>query len=77
LIAVPNHPSYPSVHSTISSTVAVVLTELFPDNQEKWNELAEEAGMSRIWGGIHYPADHKKGMDLGEKIGQAILKRSI
>ncbi|NGX58513.1 MAG: hypothetical protein K940chlam3_01420, partial [Chlamydiae bacterium] len=69
LIAIPNHPSYPSAHSTISSAVAVILTKLFPDNQKKWNELAEEAGMSRIWGGIHYPADHKKGMDLGEKIG--------
>jgi len=76
LIAVPNHPSYPSAHSTISSTVAVVLTKLYPDNQKKWDELAEEAGMSRIWGGIHYPADHKKGMELGEQIGQVIYERS-
>jgi len=76
LIAIPNHPSYPSAHSTIAATVAVVLTKLFPDNQKRWNQLAEEAGMSRIWGGIHYPADHLKGMRLGEEIGLKIYERS-
>ncbi len=76
LIAIPNHPSYPSAHSTIAATVAVVLNELFPDNKKEWNALAEEAGMSRIWGGIHYPADHLKGVELGEKIGLIVNERS-
>lgn len=76
LITVPNHPSYPSAHSTISGTAAVVLTALFPDNKAQWDNLREEAGMSRIWGGIHYPADHAAGLRLGEKVGQAVLQRS-
>jgi len=76
LITVPNHPSYPSAHSTIAAAVAVVLTELFPENEKEWNRLAEEAGMSRIWGGIHYPADHEKGKDLGEKIGMTVNERA-
>ncbi|MGA8164469.1 MAG: vanadium-dependent haloperoxidase [Waddliaceae bacterium] len=76
LIAVPNHPSYPSAHSTNGIAVAVVLTKLFPDNQLNWNALAEEAGMSRIWGGIHYPVDHEKGKKLGKEIGLKILEKS-
>ncbi len=76
LVSVPSHPSYPSAHSTISGAVAVVLSELFPDNKDEWNATAEEAGLSRIWGGIHYPADHTKGAALGEKVGHAVIDRS-
>lgn len=76
MITIPNHPSYPSAHSTISGTAAVILNELFPQNSKKWNELAQEAGMSRIWGGIHYPIDHENGLKLGRKIGTFIVQKS-
>ena len=75
LVTVPNHPSYPSAHSTISGTAATVLCELFPQDSKKWNALAEEAGMSRIWGGIHYPVDHKEGLKLGEEVGSTVLQK--
>ncbi|MEC7839389.1 MAG: vanadium-dependent haloperoxidase [Chlamydiota bacterium] len=74
LITIPNHPSYPSAHSTVGATAAVVLTHFFPRDEKKWNQLAEESGMSRIWGGIHYPLDHTNGVALGKKIGYQALR---
>ena len=76
LITIPNHPSYPSAHSTISGTAATVLSEYFPSDSKKWNALAEESGMSRIWGGIHYLTDHEAGLKLGNETGKTILQRT-
>lgn len=77
MITIPNHPSYPSAHSTNSFTAVTVLDELFPEDSKKWHHLAEEAGMSRIWGGIHYPCDHESGKKLGTEVGEAALQRGL
>lgn len=74
-IPTPNHPSFPSAHSTVSSAVVEVLNHYFPENQPEWERLLEEAGMSRIWAGIHFPIDHKEGKALGKKVGQNFLKK--
>lgn len=74
-IPTPNHPSYPSAHSTTSSSGAVVLSYLFPENSRQWTALAEEAGQSRIWAGIHFPIDNQEGLQLGEKIGKAVIQK--
>ncbi len=76
-ISIPNHPSYPSAHSTIAGTAKTILSEFFPQDKEKWKQLADESGMSRIWGGIHYPVDHTVGLRLGNKIGNAALERNF
>lgn len=72
-IPTPNHPSFPSQHSTISSAVVQVLNHYFPENQAEWEWLLEEAGMSRIWAGIHFPIDHEQGKILGKQVGEAFL----
>lgn len=33
---------------------------------------AEASGISRIWGGIHWPADNEQGQILGRKIGETV-----
>ncbi len=71
LIDTPNHPSYPSAHSTNSSVQVVLLNHFLPNPQ--WKRLANEAGLSRIVGGLHYPIDHVNGQELGTRIGKAIL----
>jgi membrane-associated phospholipid phosphatase len=38
-------------------------------------EAAREAAMSRLYGGIHYPAAVLKGQDLGKCIGEKALRR--
>jgi PAP2 superfamily len=75
LIKVPNHPSYPSAHSTLSGTVAEVLSYFFPEDKSYWNKTAETAGMSRIWGGVHYPIDHLNGLTLGQQVAEVVLKK--
>ena len=70
----PNHPSYPAGHSTISGAASTILDFYFPKNKVVWNLSAYEASMSRIWGGIHFPADHEAGMALGRNVAKAALK---
>ncbi len=75
-IPFPKHPSYPSGHSTWSPACATILSFYFPENKAHWFELAEEAGYSRIWAGIHYPIDHENGWNFGIDLGNKILKSS-
>ena len=40
-----------------------------------FSQAAEEAGMSRIYGGIHFNFDNSAGLELGRQIGTATLSR--
>lgn len=73
-VKLPKHPSYPSGHSTWMSAWAVILSHYFPEKKNEWFQLAEEAGQSRIWAGLHFPIDHQAGKTLGKKLGEAILQ---
>ncbi len=75
IMPTPNHPSYPAGHSTLSTAGATVLVHFFPEDTAMWKAKAEEAGMSRIWGGIHYMMDHEAGKLLGEQIGVEAIKK--
>lgn len=75
IIPIPKHPSYPSAHSVTSSTSAVILSHFFPDEKQNWQNLAIQAGNTRIWGGLHYVYDHEQGLIQGEKIGNAVIKK--
>jgi len=65
---VPNFPAYTSGHSTFSAAAATVLGYLFPDSANEFNEMATEASLSRLYGGIHYRSDCEVGLDHGRKI---------
>jgi membrane-associated phospholipid phosphatase len=66
----PNHPSYPSGHSCLSSAAVTVLSRSFPAYADKLNADLIEAGMSRIYGGIHYRFDIEAGQALGKATAQ-------
>lgn len=72
-IALPSFPSYPSNHSAISAAAATVLGALFPQHDAALQADAEEAGISRIYGGIHYRFDNVAGLELGRKVGRYVL----
>jgi hypothetical protein len=72
-IGLPNFPSYPSGHSTFSSAAATTLGYLFPDGATSFNSMAAEAGMSRLYGGIHYRSDINGGSEHGKRIGAAVV----
>jgi membrane-associated phospholipid phosphatase len=69
----PNHPSYPAAHGCLSSAAAGVLAYLFPRDAETLNGLADEAGQSRIWAGIHFPTDVRVGLALGRSVAQKVI----
>src|SRR5262249_21691528 len=60
-VGLPNFPSYPSGHSTFSGAAAEVLDYFFPSEKARFDAMAEEASMSRIYGGIHYRFDGEQG----------------
>jgi membrane-associated phospholipid phosphatase len=73
LFSAPNFPSYPSNHSTFSSSRGEVLAYLFPTDAETIRAYATEAGNSRIWAGIHYQFDNAAGNELGRKIANKCI----
>jgi membrane-associated phospholipid phosphatase len=69
----PNHPSYPSGHSCVSSSAAAVLGTFFPEERPRLDAMVTEAGLSRLYGGIHYRFD----MTVGQQIGQSVAAFAI
>ncbi len=66
----PNHPSYPSGHSCVSSSGAEVLSAFFPDQRAQLDAMVTEAGLSRMYGGIHYRFDITAGQTLGRSVAR-------
>jgi len=64
----PNHPSYPSGHSCLSASGAEVLSTFFPEQRAQLDAKVTEAGLSRMYGGIHYRFDIDSGQALGRNV---------
>lgn len=73
MIGLPNFPSYPSGHSTFSGAAATVLGTLFPQGAADFDAMADEAGISRLYGGIHYRSDIVNGKAHGTRIGAWVV----
>ncbi len=46
-----------------------------PRHFTSFDQAAQEAGISRIYGGIHYPSDNTAGLSVGEAVGEAVVKK--
>ncbi len=77
VVAMPNHPSYPSAHSCFSSAAATVLAAVFPRDAQKIQGHAKEASESRLWAGIHYRIDLEAGTAIGRQVGEKVLARAF
>lgn len=75
LLVTPGFPSYVSGHSTVSAAAATVLAHFWPDSALRFHALAEEASMSRLWGGIHFRSDNEEGLRLGQSVGNEVVER--
>jgi len=73
-IGLPNHPSYPSGHSCITASYATVLANAFPDEAGRLDAMVEEAGVSRMYGGLHYRFDCDVGHVLGRQVAEFVLR---
>jgi membrane-associated phospholipid phosphatase len=69
----PNFPSYTSGHSTFSGAAATVLVHFFPDAADKFEAMAQEASLSRLYAGIHFRSDIEVGLANGQSVGQFTL----
>ena len=73
----PPFPSYVSAHSAFSGAASEVLAKLFPSEASQFREDAEEAGISRLYGGIHYRSDHTAGLTLGRKVALRAITAAL
>jgi len=85
-------PSYPGAHSAISAAGAAVLADFFGDSNhinvtsdslpgvvrtfDSYSAAASEAGLSRIYGGVHTRIDHVAGAQLGRDVAAFVLAAS-
>ncbi|MDF2757539.1 MAG: Phosphoesterase, PA-phosphatase related [Thermomicrobiales bacterium] len=74
VIATPNSPSYPDAHAVTAGAAATVLAYLFPDEAERFSEMATEAAESRVMAGVAYPSDISAGLDLGREVGKLFVE---
>lgn len=76
-IGLPNHPSYPSGHSCITSSMLTVLADAFPSERPLLDSLIQQAGLSRVYGGIHYPFDITAGQEIGRRAARLALAGTL
>jgi len=69
-IGLPNHPSYPSAHSCYCGAAAGVLSAFFPAKSDSLDAMVHEAGLARIYAGIHYRFDVDTGAQLGRNVAR-------
>lgn len=74
VIDVPNHPSYPSGHSTQAHLIALLLSELVPDREKSLLEKADAIAKNREIAGLHYPSDSEAGRQLARQFKDLILE---
>jgi acid phosphatase (class A) len=67
-IDVPNHPAYPSGHATQSRLLALLFSELDPENRELYIDSSSRIAHNREIAGVHYPSDSAFGQDLAAQL---------
>lgn len=77
MIITPNFPSYISGHATVSGAASAVLGAFFPSDVGRLRAQAEEAAVSRLYGGIHWRVDNEVGLRVGREIAAAGVSRAL
>jgi hypothetical protein len=72
----PNHPSYLSGHSCNTASFATVLADAFPADRTYLESIVVDAGLSRMYGGLHYRFDCEDGQALGRQVAELVLARA-
>lgn len=71
----PNFPSYTSGHSVFSAAAAEILSNVFPGEASLFRAWAEEAAISRVYGGIHWSFDATVGTEQGRDVASYTITR--
>lgn len=70
----PNFPAYPSAHSCLSAAAVGVLAAAFPSEADALRAMVEEAGVSRLYAGLHFRFDITAGQELGFGVADLALR---
>lgn len=89
LIVTPPFPENTSGHSTFSGAASTILASLYGDDFAfttdseglpgvtrsflSFSDAAEEAGISRIYGGIHFDFSNEQGLATGRQLGEYVF----
>ncbi len=76
ILGTPNFPAYTSGHAAFSGAASEVMAHFFPSNASQFRTWAEEAAMSRIYGGIHYQFDATAGLTQGRQAAAFSITRA-
>ena len=93
LLITPNHPEYPSGHSSASGASAEVLAAFFGDNTAfsvtseltpgvtryftSFSGAVDEVRDARVFGGIHFRSACVDGQNLGRQVAQYVLDNAL
>ena len=72
-VETPNSPSYPSELAAAGRAAAEVLGYLYPADAASFIQRAEDAAHSKVAAGVQYPSDVAAGLELGRKVGAAVV----
>jgi hypothetical protein len=91
LLSTPAMPEYPSSHSVASAAASDVLTHLLgnmsftdstntslgyqPRTFNSFTDAANEAAISRLYGGMHYRESIENGLKQGREVSKAVIGR--
>lgn len=93
LATTPADPSYPGAHSDLSAAAATVLARFYGDHDRftvtsptlpgavhtfsRFGDAVTEAGLSRIYAGVHTRTDHQAGRRLGVDVADYLLSHGL
>jgi membrane-associated phospholipid phosphatase len=93
MITTPNHPEYPSAHSSLSSAGATVLARFFGDethftldsdtllgatrSYRSFGAALEGVKDARVFAGIHFRSSCEDGTQLGQTVARYVLAHAI
>ncbi|MEG5062839.1 phosphatase PAP2 family protein [Microcoleus sp. B3-A4] len=93
LLTTPPFPEYTSGHSTFSGAADPVMSSVFGSDYgfgdrgdrsvntlrtyENFTQAADESGMSRIYGGIHFMSANVDGLTTGRKVGNHVVQNFL
>ena len=67
-IDIPQHPSYPSGHSTQINLIALFAKEKYPMFSAIYEKKANEYAINREYAGVHYKTDTQYGKIIAQYI---------
>ena len=76
VVAVPNSPAYPSEHAVAAGAASAVLSYIYPDDAKLFEDMAQQAGQSRVLAGVQYPSDVAAGLALGKAVAAKAIERA-